>query len=452
MKAILLDYLSRRAWVLGSLWMLHVLLTVVYCVTNQAFFPAVALFGGSLLLSFDIMQGGSGLPRTLLSLPVTEKQIGRAWRIAALELPALLYLGAQITGTLVALAMGIGNVTWQSFLILLLVQTLILGTHFFALTGLPSHQASWNASLTSFSRALATALWAGIIPFSFLIVSAIPKRFADIEPAALAVGSVMLALTIAGWFRATGMVRGRLSRSNRVGSATQPSLIGQTDHSAYTRFGGLPYFAFFSASRFGSLLIAILSLNWGAALMFGKLYGGDVDIVSFLVPQVSFFAMFLGAMTSFRTLSQFRLLQSLPLGTRTLTHLLILLPIPLAGGFALLAWLILRVLSDTSPNPAHLVLALACGAPLLLIMPMILRYSLKPAVFLFAIFCASGFVGMTPTLMRNVTPTLTEAIGLLSISIAVFTSFAWMLTQRTLRTSHPWKSGALRMPFQPRET
>lgn len=452
MKVILLDYLRRRVWVLGPLWMLHVLLTVVYWVTNQAFFPAVALFGGSLLLSFGIMQGGPALPRTLLSLPLTAKELGRAWRIAALELPASLFLGALIAGTLVALGMGIGSITWQSLLILGLAQTLILGTHFFSLTGLPSHQTSWEATLRSFTQILATAIWAGMIPFSFLIVRAMPKRFADVEPITLAVGCLMLVLSIVGWFRATGMVRGRLSRLERVRSAIQPSLIGQSGNSTYTRFGGLPYFAFFSASRFGSLLIAILSLNCGAVLMFGKLYGDVFDIVSFLVPQVSFFAMFLGAMTSFWTLSQFRLLQSLPLGKRVLTHLLILLPIPFAGGFALLFWMILRVLSDASFPPNHLVLTLACGAPLLLIMPLVLRYSLKPIVFGFVIFCASGFVGLTPTLMRNVDPTLPEAIGLLLVSTAISALIAWMLTHRTLRTSHPWKAGALRMPFQPRTT
>ncbi|MCB1089660.1 MAG: hypothetical protein KDM63_21650, partial [Verrucomicrobiae bacterium] len=230
-----------------------------------------------------------------------------------------------------------GIFTWERFGIVLMVQSLMLGTHFFALIGLPTLKDSWSSPLTAASQALAAAIWGFTIPFTFLIANAIPKRFSDASPTALAIGALMLILTVAGWFRSPRMVRDRLSRLNRVVSATRPSSIEKRPDHGLTRFGGIPYLFAFSLSRFGLMMLAILAMNALLSQFMSRHIAGGTAAV--LLPQLNYFAMFFGAMTSAWLLSQFRLLQSLPFGTRKLTHLIILLPATLSGGFATCVWM-----------------------------------------------------------------------------------------------------------------
>ena len=220
------------------------------------FMPVGVLGGSAFLLMFEFMRGGGA--RTLLSLPVTSKDVARAWRFVALEFPSALFLVALGISMLLS---WLFEPTWllnfERFLILGLFQTLLLGTVFFGLTGIPVAPADQRGVKDQIRGAFYGLLWGFSIPGTFLLSELMPSGFGDFTHWHWLVGGCLLGMTVAGWLRAEDLA---LKRVQQLGRAT-PSTASTTPSPPESGFGGVPYLCFIFARRTGLMGVAIILLN-----------------------------------------------------------------------------------------------------------------------------------------------------------------------------------------------
>jgi hypothetical protein len=105
MKRLLLDYFRRKSWILPFGAALELLIGWLAGSYSRAFdfIPMfsmqIALFMGAMLFAFDLNRG---VARTVASLPLTAAQIGRAWWLATVPIPAigisaLMFMGAGVS-------------------------------------------------------------------------------------------------------------------------------------------------------------------------------------------------------------------------------------------------------------------------------------------------------------------------------------------------------------------
>jgi hypothetical protein len=246
MKRVILDYFRRRAWlfILGGL--IQIALGFA-----QAFFAArgqenpvnifqfqIGAFLGALILSFDLQRG---LARTMVSLPLTYAQLGRAWWLATVALPGL------GLGGLMALGVGIYHLfhpgrpmAWDVFAGNLLVLLLTLGVGF----TLVFNMAQGARASTFWQRALhigSGLLWGLSLGGGFLItknISAHPGRLVFL----LVFGVV---LTVIGCVRAGAFARARASTI----AGSQSGSSGPERSSSLSGVTGLPLFVIQNAGR-----------------------------------------------------------------------------------------------------------------------------------------------------------------------------------------------------------
>jgi hypothetical protein len=320
MKKIMLDHFRRWWWVclLGGLGCQATAFTAFMTTKNASagnMFPLI-MFLGPFLLSFDLMRGHA---RTLLSMPVTVPQIARAWWLVAVAIPALA-LAVMIAIAFVVLSifsstppvMGNAVIYW-------LMNFLLLGTMFFALSGLPSKQNAASGR-DRVRGAIFGALWG--ISFSVWIFWNALVAYRSVG--AVIFISVCSVLTVAGWFNAENMVIERAGLRVRGAGTVKNSKPSRCAEG----HGGLRYLSEALAQRilFIGMLMFVFCLFIFWIMNFGKLVNGGSQDSFPLLSMFSFQFLWMMGLQIAPMVSQLRYLRTLPVPAVKLAAIFVSVP------------------------------------------------------------------------------------------------------------------------------
>ena len=378
-QLVIRDYLHRKRWYYIVSALLHFVITLTSSFAEVT--PLIAILGGSaFLLSFDLMRGGgSAVARTMLSLPVTKKQLARSWRFVALEFPVALYLAVLVLASLISLLIPKNETSIDSFILIALGQTGMLGVMFFALTGVPAAAGTARGFAQRTNEIFFGIVWGASFPAILFLSNAFPTSLAACGPGHMLAGVLIIAATISGWFRAETLVDRRSKR--KAVSSTAPRSSNSTSKAnaeSWSKFGGLPYFC----GRFGlilSLMFAMmLSMMWIMFEFFMKLNsgGGASTTSDNQVAQAGMFIAIFTMISMLQVIPSLRLLRTLPLRLSTITHCLVLWPLILTAAFALAAYILHSALFGHPFDPVGYLTSMASCASILLGLPLILRFGM----------------------------------------------------------------------------
>ncbi len=332
MKRLILDHYRRWWWVLVLAAVVEFAIGVSTSgrALENTFDMAssiqiqVALFTGAFLLAFDFQHG---LARTVAALPLTCKQIGRAWWLATVGIPAvalnaILILGAETF----QLFHPDKTVPFVRLALCGLVTLLWLGIGF---TIIFSTSRGWYGNWWVRARnVFFSMMWGLMIGGGFLFFQDVlkaPVKFGCF----LAVGG---SLTVFGWFRAEQFVIGRASF--RLAGLQSKDPRGQ--HRAPAGFGGIPYLI--STTFVRSFLIGLVMFVMMPVFLAlqGHLTSLKrvMDSIAGVGNTMPFWLIIIFAIMP--TLLQIRLLRTLPMSATKLTAVmigLVLLPLIAVGAF-----------------------------------------------------------------------------------------------------------------------
>ena len=312
MNRIILDHLRRWGWLWALVGIANGFSTGAFLDEkhmDNVFTFQITLWLGAMQLNFDLQRG---ISRTLTTLPLTARQIGRAWWLVSVALPALLLVATSALALMIYSSHTGTPFPLNAFMMNATANTLFLGTMFALFVGeLPG----WpQAGLGWLRRIFSVALLLAIM-FS---------RVAYDSWLGIALLFTALGLTFFGWFRAEQMVMQRATFRLGIQFGKHPS--GQ--HQTPTGFGGLPFLWQTLAIRIARM--AIIVVFWFVIMHF-MMHGN-----SKMTPR-QFFAATMPALNSFGffaifmfllmpVLMQLRHLRSLPISTAAIAAMLTLLP------------------------------------------------------------------------------------------------------------------------------
>lgn len=321
MKNILLDHFRRWWWVWGIGIIAVIGMAIGACmpenaVRRQSLFPVI-LFLGPFLLSFDLSRGHA---RALLSMPVTVRETARTWWLATVAIPSLVL--AILTGLVYALieVMHPGSVSYLTPLNYWLLNSLLLGVMFFALTGLPSRQGG-TGGLNQIRAYIFGGLWGILFGGWYLF-----NNFVSIEKASgLGVCALAGILTVIGWFRAETMV---MERAGLQGlAATSPATA--KPWRGREGYGGLRYLLGAVFQRFvliGLWMFLMCSIFFWLMGLATELHAGShADSFSF-VGLFSFQLLWIMSFQILPVVFHLRVLRTLPVSATQLASLLVFTP------------------------------------------------------------------------------------------------------------------------------
>ena len=238
MSQIILNFLRRKIWILGTGFLIEGLLGWFSNPSSHlplssliAFQLQIGVVMGSLLLATDLQRG---FPRVVLTLPLSRRKLGQACWLMSVGWPILIYSTAALLGMLLHRAINPAfTLHWDwlgtSFMFLSLWMGMAFTILFF--NGAAALQSWWRRLLFG----IIGAVWGALIGGSFFLV----QSFTDnpgFLPAIIAIG---LPTCLYGWFRAENLL------VNRAGSKLAASDSGTRRHQTHARlergFGGPAY-------------------------------------------------------------------------------------------------------------------------------------------------------------------------------------------------------------------
>lgn len=309
MKLIIRDHLRRWGW-------LSLVIGIFNCFIAGAgdqFALRMVLFFifwlGAMQLNFDLQRGAG---RVQTTLPVTVKQVGQAWWIFSVALPALILAVTTGLGLWLQVTMNGAVFPWGEFGLTVITNTVFLGTLFFLIAGtIPA----WPHDLFGWLRyGFYTALIWGMVFYKPTVET----------PAGIAFLLVGFVSTVAGWFQAEQIVMRR--------AAYKPGVeLGKRKpgrHQAPVGFGGLPFLwgtLFIRAARFALVFVVYMIVIQVVGHGGSKL--SPMQLVEASLPALSSFGyLFVYMFLAMPMLMQLRLLRTLPISASALAAMLVLLP------------------------------------------------------------------------------------------------------------------------------
>jgi hypothetical protein len=251
MKNIILDHFRRWWWV----WLISVIAygaLVLGISTADNKFCGICPFGiwmGALLLCFDMQRGHT---RSIVTMPVTAKQVARAWWWVAIGLPTVVI---TVVTALIFTGFSGRRHDWSGLsvcAILCVSNFLTLATMFYALTGLPRAGAGYSDWGSHIRGVCFGGLWG--ISFAGWLV------FQNMNLTLIAGLGLLLAavcLTIMGWFRAELLVRDRAgSLATSLGPCGKSAMSSRSTEG----YGGLVFLAQNIFSRMAYMGVAMFAV------------------------------------------------------------------------------------------------------------------------------------------------------------------------------------------------
>lgn len=239
MKHIILDHFRRRAWLFAVAALVQVALGwahAFFAAKNTNNFTAIfqyqlGAFFGAFLLSLDFQRG---ITRVVACLPLTAAQIGRAWWLATVALPATFFSALLLLGTASFHLIQPGHpVAWERLGISMLTLFLMLGSSFtliFQMLPGGDRPKPWDRTV----RILAMGLW-------ILLLSGGGSLFQNtgLSPSLVIIAlSLGVSLTVFGALRTESFVRTR--SSFRLTSASSAPAAAHATPARTTGLSGLP--------------------------------------------------------------------------------------------------------------------------------------------------------------------------------------------------------------------
>jgi hypothetical protein len=327
MRRLILDHFRRWWLVLALIALLTVGLGLLMCATpGQPFAFWVLLLSmwmGAGLLGLDLRHG---LVRTVLALPLTARQIGRAWWFATVAIPSFAFAGLLCAATSSWAVCGARPVPWVAIAEASLFCFFWLGTSFTLNYGMTNEFfGTWRERIG--------ITWPGFLAMIMLFGSMLTAQILFERPFFfiffLTIGFIV---TVSSWFRAERFVRGRAGFRMPDLQRLLPRGVCQPP----TGDGGIPFLlretvrrGFWHLLTAVALMIAFCSLPWLKSASMPGIEG----MMSALM--TSFVVLFLIVLTLTPPLiQQLRLCRTMPLSTTTLAAVLIaitLLPIMAVG-------------------------------------------------------------------------------------------------------------------------
>ena len=450
-QQIIRDYLGRKYWYYLAGAIIH--LSCIYAAGWTNHVSLIGAIGGSaFILIFELMRGGNATARTLLSLPVTATQLARSWRFVALTLPIILYFVILTVASLISWRMGGKLVNLERYVILAVTQTGMIGTAFFALTGIPAQPSPGAGFAQGLSNAFFGVLWGMSIPALMFAVSLTPANFAGITPGHALAGVFLISATIAAWFRAEALVMRRAARpgSTLARAAEKPgSSVGAMP---WRGFGAMPYFF----RRFGlanTMVFAVMiCFSWFAMNLFFNLSPGTGRVtMDMRDTQLGMFIPMIGLIAVLQMIPSLRVLRTVPRRLSTITTYLVFWPLFLTSSLGLVAYLLHSKLYGGAFDWAAFMNSLVAGSLILLGIPLVLRFGLKVSTMIPIILLISVSQGLN-LLVRDIFKI--DLLGrwpFLIASILAIITGVWCLTFLSLRSTHPWRGNLMRLPGMQRK-
>ena len=258
-----------------------------------------------------------GLARVMTTLPVTTKQVGRAWWMASVAIPAAGLMTVGFLALLVFSVLEKKPLPLRSYLAACVCGSPTLGAMFGAMTfkrtAIPE---------TFFDRIgnLYSSLFLMLAFYSLFIFN---KTNLNLTVVGLIFAALTM-LTIIGWFRAEQMVLNRAGF--RLASRRLKKQTGQ--YKTPAGFGGIP---FLITKTTGQVLFMYL-IFVAVMLVMNIFMTGDPTLQKIVKNTAGgynlvFFSVLVGVIQVLHICTQLRLLRTLPLSTNRLAALLVFLPI-----------------------------------------------------------------------------------------------------------------------------
>ena len=423
MKLIVLDHLKRWGWAWLIIGIANSFMTGSF-LDNERGLNAITfqliLWLGAFELHFDLSRGNG---RVLAALPVSARQIGRAWWIFSVALPALFLAATSGLAMLLHTTATNKGFPMNGFVVTAITNTLFLGGIFYlfvgALPGRPQNVIAWVRAVLSVGFIIGMLLVKpgfetpqGIV---FLLVAAI--------------------LTVAGWLRAEHLVLQRAGFRLVAQTAGKKSAQYKTPQG----YGGLRYLGlriFIQSTLLGLALMTAMTLFMSflfqgphrAQAMASMIQQGGSTPYIFLILLFSIVPI----------VFQIRFLRTLPVSSSVLAATLLSLPVCsiIAVGVIVttVGSLLLgeAVILPTANN------FLILGAKAAVIVPLIVWRGLDAVTYflVFLIVTSDSFISLGMTMLFHLgskppaNPWWTSLIIFL-----LFVVVAQMLTQRLLAQS-----------------
>jgi hypothetical protein len=415
MKRIIFDHLKRwgLVWIAIGIFNYFIFLDDSKGM-NYISLP-ILLWLSAFALNFDL-QRGSG--RVLTTLPVSARQIGRAWWILSVALPTLFIAATSGLAMLIHSAGTANGFPMNGFVVTATTYALYFGSLFYLLIGSapgqPQNVVAWIRT---------------IFVFGFMIGIYLVKLTFD-SPQGIIFLLTATTLTV-GWFRAEQMV---LQRAGfRLVAKTSNKKMAQ--HKIPQGFGGLPYLVqrIFIQSTLIGLALMTFMIVFMAFLFQGQ--NRAQAIISMIqggsTPYVFFILIFAIVPIAF----QLRFLRTMPVSSSALAATLVSLPVfsiiavgvivAVVGGLSLGETIILPTANNF----------LILGAKAAVIVPLVVWRGLDVVTyaFIFLMIISDSFINLGMTIYfhlgSNAPPNpwwTSLIIFLLFIAVAV------ALTQRLL--------------------
>lgn len=385
-------------------------------------FQAIMWLG--FLLMWDLQRG---LPRVLTSLPVTPKQIGRAWWLASVAFPAI---SLGVIGLLAILFFSGGTNTltlMENYSMKWLLATLYLGAMFGALTFMATTMPD------NFTDKIRVLLPNMFFPFTMMGFILLQIELLTMTKTILFFAAFAI-LSVLGWFRAERMVLQRAGFRPVSKSSSKKT----TPHKIPQGFGGLRYLA--QRSFVLSTLIGLAIISWMTLVTSYFHVGPDSvqEIVSRIeggsIPYVFCILMFSIVPIVF----QLRFLRTLPIFPSALAATLVFLPVISITAVGLLVTAVTSMVAGEAVIPPAASSFLMLGAKAAIIVPLVVWRGLEAPTYLliFLLVLSDSFISLGVTIIFHLgskTPEHPWWISLTIFFLCVAASFA--LTHRLLTKS-----------------
>jgi hypothetical protein len=454
MKRIIFDYFKRWCLVLTAILIAYFVFQAISAPENNSqtssdritasidhtistahnifIFQAIMWLG--FLLVWDIQRG---LPRVLISMPLTAKQIGRAWWLASVAFPAIA-VGA--IGLLAVLIFSGGTNTiilLENYLADWVLIALYLGAIFGSQTFMAPTMAD---TFTGKIRNILFRLFFAFTLFGFIFLQLEALTMIKL----ILFFSASAILSVFGWFRAERLV---LQRAG-FRLVAQSSRKKTARHKIPQGFGGLPYLVqriFIQSTLIGLGLMAFMVL-----VMSFFVHGQDraQSIISIVgtgsTPYVFYILMF----SIIPIVFQLRALRSLPIPPSTLAATFVFLPIFSVAAVGVIVIAVAGfVLGQTVMMPtANNFLMLAAKAAI--VVPLVVWRGLETPVYIliFLLVLSDSFISLGMTIIFHLGSKSPDRPWWVNLSIFLLClAVSLVLTRRLLTKS----SSAYRVQTMP---